>query len=186
MDLRRKLLHLFWTFFKIGLFTFGGGFAMIPLIEREIAEKKKWIGSEDMCDILAISQSFPGAVAINSATIIGFRIAGYAGASFATLGVILPSFIIITLIASIFTYIIDLSVAVAVLRAIGAGVVALLIVAAIRYGRASIRYRLSPLITVTALVILFCTDIHPVYTIIFGIGAGLLDYAIRLIREKLK
>jgi len=166
MNLKRKFLYLFWVFFKIGLFTFGGGFAMIPLIEREIVEKKKWISSEEMCDILAISQSFPGAVAINSATIVGFRIAGYTGASFATLGVVLPSFIIITLIASVFTYIIDLRVAAAALRAIGAGVVALLIVAAIRYGRNSIKDKLSPLITVSALVILFCTNIHPIYTII--------------------
>jgi chromate transporter len=186
MNLKRKLLQLFWVFFKIGLFTFGGGFAMIPLIEREIVEKKKWISSEEICDILAISQSFPGAVAINSATIVGFRIAGYTGAFFATLGVILPSFIIITLIASFFTYIIDLKVAVAVLSAIGAGVIALLIVAAIRYGRAIIRYKLSILITVSALLILFFTDIHPVYSIIFGVGTGLLYYVIRLIREKLK
>ncbi len=186
MNHKKLKLQLFWTFFKIGLFTFGGGFAMIPLIEREIVDKKKWITQEEMSDIVAISQSFPGVIAINSATIIGFRIGGYSGALFSTLGVVLPSFTIITLIASVFNYVMDLSIVKAALKSISASVVALLIFAAVRYTKTSIKDKISPVITVIALLIILFTDIHPIYTIIFGIAVGLLIYIIKLIRKKTK
>ena len=88
-------LELFWTFLKIGAFTFGGGYAMIPLIEREVAEKKHWITSEEILEVTAIAESTPGPIAINAATFIGYRIAGFAGAFLATFGVVLPSFLII-------------------------------------------------------------------------------------------
>jgi len=186
MNHKKLKLQLFGIFFKIGLFTFGGGFAMIPLIEREIVDKKKWITQEEMSDIVAISQSFPGVIAINSSTIIGFRIGGYSGAIFSTLGVILPSFIIITLIASIFNYAMELSIVKAALKSISVSVVALLIFAAIRYAKTSIKDKISPIITVTALLIILFTDIHPIYTIIFGIAVGLLTYLIKLVRKKTK
>ncbi len=87
--------ELFVTFLKIGAFTFGGGYAMIPLIEREVAEKKHWITSEEILEVTAIAESTPGPIAINAATFIGYRIAGFAGAFLATFGVVLPSFLII-------------------------------------------------------------------------------------------
>ncbi|MBR3493876.1 MAG: chromate transporter [Clostridia bacterium] len=89
------LLDLFWTFARIGAFTFGGGYAMIPLIERETADRKGWISHADLLDIIAIAESTPGPIAINAATFIGRRTAGTAGAVCATLGVVLPSFLII-------------------------------------------------------------------------------------------
>lgn len=76
----KKSLKLFWVFFRIGAFTFGGGYAMIPFIEREIVDKHHWIESEDIVDIFAIVQSVPGVIAVNSATFVGYRIAGFAGA----------------------------------------------------------------------------------------------------------
>ena len=94
-----KLGLLFWTFFKIGAFTFGGGYAMIPLIQREVAEKRKWITEDDILDIIAIAESTPGPIAINSATFVGYKVAGFLGAFVCTFGVVLPSFVIITLIA---------------------------------------------------------------------------------------
>ena len=94
-----RKLELFATFFKIGLFTFGGGYAMIPLIQREAAENKKWVTQEDILDVVAIAESTPGPIAINSATFIGSKVAGTWGAFFATLGVVLPSFIVITAIS---------------------------------------------------------------------------------------
>lgn len=98
-----KLLLLLITFFKIGLFTFGGGYAMIPLIQEEVL-KHQWLGSIDtLVDFIAISESTPGPFAINIATFIGFHEAGILGAVFATLGVVLPSFIIIMFIAKYFT-----------------------------------------------------------------------------------
>lgn len=178
--------QLFWIFFKIGLFTFGGGFAMLPLIEKEIVEKTKWITQEEICDIFAISQSFPGAIAINSATIIGFRIGGYAGAVFSTLGVILPSFIIILLIANIFNFIMKAGAVIAALKSISASVVALLIFAAVRYGRTSIKDKISPAITVISVLVILFTKIHPLYTIVFGIAAGFLIHYIRLLIKRKK
>ena len=91
----KKLLSLFWTFFTIGAFTFGGGYAMIPLIQREMAEKKGWISEKDILDIVAISESTPGPISVNSATFVGYQVGGVMGSFLATLGVVLPSFIII-------------------------------------------------------------------------------------------
>ena len=94
-----QLLPLFLTFLKIGAFTFGGGYAMIPLIQRETVESRKWITDEDMLEIIAIAESTPGPLAINSATFVGSRVAGVPGAACATLGVVLPSFVIILIVA---------------------------------------------------------------------------------------
>jgi chromate transporter len=88
--------------FKIGLFTFGGGYAMIAVIQREIVERKKWIESEDFLDLIGIAESTPSPLAINSATYIGYKFAGVLGSIFATLGVVLPSFIIIFVISLFF------------------------------------------------------------------------------------
>ena len=88
-------LRLFLAFLKIGAFTFGGGYAMIPLIEREVCEKRGWVEKDDMLEIVAIAESTPGPIAINAATYVGSRVSGLPGAAAATLGVVLPSFLII-------------------------------------------------------------------------------------------
>ncbi len=95
----KKTLRLFLTFMKIGLFTFGGGYAMIPLIERETVERKQWITGDEILEIVAIAESTPGPIAINAATFVGWRTAGAAGAAAATAGVVLPSFLIITAVS---------------------------------------------------------------------------------------
>ncbi len=94
-----KKLDLFLTFMKIGAFTFGGGYAMIPLIQREVCTNKKWMEEKDILEIVAIAESTPGPIAINAATFVGYRTAGFIGACLATLGVVLPSFLIISLIS---------------------------------------------------------------------------------------
>lgn len=93
------LLDLFLTFAKIGLFTFGGGYAMISMIENACVEKKQWITHEDMMNVTVIAESTPGPIAINCATFVGYRQKGFAGALSATLGIVLPSFVIIYLIS---------------------------------------------------------------------------------------
>lgn len=93
------LLDLFFTFAKIGLFTFGGGYAMISMIENACVGKKQWITHEDMMNVTVIAESTPGPIAINCATFVGYRQKGFAGALFATLGIVLPSFVIIYLIS---------------------------------------------------------------------------------------
>ena len=99
----KKSIELFLTFMKIGAFTFGGGYAMIPLIQKEVCENKKWLSEKDISDIVVISESTPGPIAINTATFIGYRRAGFWGACMATLGVVLPSFLIISLISLMLT-----------------------------------------------------------------------------------
>ena len=95
----KKILTLFISFFKIGAFTFGGGYAMIPLIQGEIAEKKGWITDNEILDIIAIAESTPGPIAINMATFVGYKVCGVWGAFFSTLGVVLPSYIVILVIS---------------------------------------------------------------------------------------
>lgn len=96
---RSDCLDLFATFARIGMFTFGGGYAMIPLIQREAVTKKQWVSQEDVLDVVAIAESTPGPIAINAATFIGSKVAGRRGAACATLGVVLPSFVIIALLS---------------------------------------------------------------------------------------
>ena len=95
----KKVFQLFITFIKIGAFTFGGGYAMVPLIQRETVEKKKWINDDDILEIVAIAESTPGPIAVNSATFVGYKTAGVLGAAAATIGVVLPSFTIIYFIS---------------------------------------------------------------------------------------
>ena len=93
------LFRVFLSFFKIGAFTFGGGYAMIPLIQREAVEKHHWVTDEDILDIVAIAESTPGPIAVNMATFVGTRMGGLPGAACATLGVVLPSFVVILIVA---------------------------------------------------------------------------------------
>ena len=98
----KKNFELFWIFFKIGLFTFGGGYAMIPQIKEIVIEKKKWMTDDEILNVIAIAESTPGPIAINSATYIGYKQNKILGSLFATLGVILPSFLIIFAISLFF------------------------------------------------------------------------------------
>ena len=122
----KKLWLLFCTFFKIGAFTFGGGHAMIPLIQRETVENKKWITDDDILEIIAIAESTPGPVAINSATFVGYRTAGFWGAVCATFGVVLPSFLIILAIAYLLNNFMELKPVKYAFQGINVGVLALL------------------------------------------------------------
>lgn len=170
----KMLWTIFITFFKIGAFTFGGGYAMIPLIEREMVEGKGWINREDIVDILAVSQSLPGAIAINSATFIGYKIAGMAGAISATLGVILPSVIVITVIASVFVAFKENMIVQKVFAGIRSAVVALIAVAAWNIGKSSIKDAIGLIIAIGAFIASVIFDIHAIYIILGGIVLGLI------------
>lgn len=125
MKTDNKYLKLFLTFFKIGACTFGGGYAMISVIQREAAEKNKWVTDDEIIDMLAISESTPGPIAINSATFVGYRVGGVFGSACATFGVVLPSLIIITLIAYFLRQFAEYKVVRYAFNGIRAGVVAL-------------------------------------------------------------
>ena len=120
-------LRLFITFLKIGAFTFGGGYAMIPLIQRETVEKREWITSDDIFEIVAIAESTPGPVAINAATFVGYRICGFFGALMSTLGVVLPSFLIILAISFVLREFESIKVVQYAFSGIRAGVLALIV-----------------------------------------------------------
>jgi len=123
----KKMWSVFATFFKIGAFTFGGGYAMIPLIQNEAVEKHKWITDDDILEIIAIAESTPGPIAINSATFVGYRVCGVLGSVCATLGVVLPSFVIILLLSFVLQQFQQLQVVRYAFSGIRAGVLALLI-----------------------------------------------------------
>ncbi len=138
MSLRARLsqvIRLFLIFFKIGAFTFGGGYAMIPLIEYETTEKRKLIEKDEITDIVAIAESTPGPIAINSATFIGYRVAGVPGSAAATLGVVLPSFCIILVIAFFLRHVMDNRFVQYAFFGIRAGVLALIVRAVVNFYR---------------------------------------------------
>ena len=128
----RRILTLFLSFLKIGAFTFGGGYAMIPLIQKEVVDDKKWISEDDVLDIIAIAESTPGPIAINSATFIGYKVAGVWGSFFSTLGVVLPSFLIIIAISFVLRQFESLKVVKYAFAGIRAGVLALIVKALVK------------------------------------------------------
>lgn len=128
----KKTTELFFSFLKIGAFTIGGGYAMIPLMQQEIVEKKKWLKLEEVIDMVAISESTPGVLAVNFATYVGYRVAGVWGSIVATLSVVLPAFIIILLLSTVLAAYSDNSLIQAILKGIKAGVVVLLIRAIVK------------------------------------------------------
>ena len=123
----RRLLELFGVFFKIGLFTFGGGYAMISLIGHEIGERRRWIDPEELTEVFAIAESTPGPIAVNCATYVGYRREGVAGGVWATLGVVMPSFIIIYVISLIFERFMALTVVANAFRGIQVAVAFLIL-----------------------------------------------------------
>ena len=120
-------LQLFLTYFKIGTFTLGGGYAMLPLIQREIVERKHWISEEEFVNMIALAQAAPGLIAVNSATFIGWRCGGWKGVLGAVLGAVLPSFVIILTIAMIFSEWKNYPTVEAIFKGIRPAVVALIV-----------------------------------------------------------
>ena len=122
----KTLWQVFATFFKIGAFTFGGGYAMIPLIQKEAVDNHGWVTDDDILEIIAIAESTPGPIAINSATFVGYRTCGVLGSAAATLGVVLPSFVIIFAISFVLRQFQELKAVQYAFQGIRAGVMALL------------------------------------------------------------
>ncbi len=128
----KKLIDLFLTFAKIGAFTFGGGYAMIALLDHECVDKKKWITEDELSDVTVIAESTPGPIAINCATFTGYKQAGMPGAIAATVGMILPSFLIILLIATFFETLLSYTIVANAFRGIRVAVAVLIAMAGIK------------------------------------------------------
>ena len=122
-----RLFVLFLTFMKIGAFTFGGGYAMIPIIEEEVTKKRRWISEMEILDVIAISESTPGPIAVNTATYVGYKVGGILGSIFATLGLAIPSFVIIFVISFFYKDFMQWKVIAAMFKGLKVGVILLLI-----------------------------------------------------------
>lgn len=160
--------EMFFTFFKIGAFTFGGGFAMIPIIQQEVVEKRNWIKEEDFMDTISIAQSSPGPIAVNSSIFVGYKIKGFKGAVVSTIGTVLPSFIIILLIAGFFYQFKDNPIVDKVFLGIRPAVVALIFSAVyqIVYKSHFSYIGLGTALITTIIIVVF--NINPIYMVIAG------------------
>ena len=186
-----KYIQLFLTQLKIGAFTFGGGYAMISILEDEYVQRKKWLTHDEFMDVLVISESTPGPIAINSATFIGYKVGKVLGSALATLGVVLPSFIIIYLISLFFDKFMTFTVVEAAFKGIQACVVYLILSAGIKMFK---KMKKTPLevalmcITILCMVAFSVLSIKfsSIYYIIIGGLIGIFAYIIGLLRTEVK
>lgn len=182
MNAKWKLLWaIFWTFLKMGPLSFGGGYALIPVIEREIVVKRKWLKTEDVADSITVSGSIPGAVAINAATFIGYRIAGFSGAIMALLGIFLPSFFLMIGLSIVYMQIKDNPKIEAAFLSIRATVVALIVYAAIKIGKTAIvDFTTGSIAAITVgLLLLGNGHLHPLWLIALGAVSGVIVVKVR-------
>ena len=177
-------LKLFAAFARVGLLTFGGGYAMIPLIHRETVDDKKWISDEDILEIVAIAESTPGPIAINAATFIGYRVAGFFGALSATLGVVLPSFVIITVVSFVLTEFQNVRWIQYAFNGIRAGVLALIVKALWSMYKQSPKGIFAYLIMLGAFVVVAFLPVNVVFVILTCAVAGIVQVLIMSRRDK--
>ena len=181
-----ECLKLFWVFFKIGLFTFGGGLAMISLISREVAESRKWLTEKEMGDIVIIAESTPGPIAVNTATYVGYKVGGVFGSVMATLGVVLPSLVIITLIYFFFEAFKANRWFGAAFRGIRAAVIVLLFGAFVKLFRPMEKNAVTLSVAAAVFLVMLFTNIDSVYLIIAGGVLGILYFTLFAARLKKK
>ena len=183
----KKVAVLFLVFLKIGLFTFGGGYAMIPIIQNEVSNKRKWIPTEEVNQIITISESTPGPLAINAATYVGYKVAGFFGSLFATLGLVIPSFVIIFLISLFFDKFLSIKIIANAFKGIKAAVAFLILLGGFTLFKTMKKNLFSKIIlilvytTVVVLSLVFHTSISSIY---FIIGGGLIGLIFTYIFDK--
>lgn len=171
----KDLFDLFWTFFRIGGLTFGGGYAMLPIIHKEIVEHKGWATNEDIIDYYAVGQCTPGVIAVNTATFIGYRLKGVKGAIIATFGVISPSLIIIIIIASFLQSFSNLAIVQNAFSGIRVAVVALIITTIIKLWRNSVKDWIGIAIAISAFISTSLFNFSPIYVVISAAMIGLFS-----------
>ena len=191
MNKFKTILKLFITMFKVGLFTFGGGYAMIAVLEHEFVEKNGWIDKDEFYDMLAVAESTPGPIAINSSTFIGYRLAGVLGSIFATIAMCLPSLIIIYAISLFFDAFLSITVVAYAFKGIQACVCYLILSAGIKMFKKLKKTALSLTLTTLTFVAyialtLFAVKFSSIFYILIGAGVSLTVYVITLISKKQK
>lgn len=176
------LWQLFCVLFKVGLFTFGGGIAMLPILERELVEKRGWTTSNELLDWFAIGQSTPGIIAVNVSTFIGYKKAGVIGACVATFAMVLPSIIIITIIAIFINNFAELLWVQKALRGINVAVAAILTNAVYKFAKKSVKGAFGFFLFTISFVLIFVLKVPTVCVIFGSCVPGLI---ILLFKEKL-
>lgn len=177
----KTLISLFLAFARIGGFTFGGGYAMLPIMQKELVEKKKWVSNDDLLDYFAIGQCTPGVIAVNTATFVGHKTKGLLGAVSATLGVITPSIVIIACIAAFISNFQELEIVQHAFGGIRAAVVALILSAVLKVSKKSIVDIFTVIVFLSVTLLSVLTDLSP---IIFVIAAAVCGMVIKIRKEK--
>lgn len=170
----RELLQLFGTFFSIGALTFGGGYAMLPMLRREVVQKHAWATEEEMLDYFAIGQCTPGVIAVNTATFVGHKQRGVAGGIVATAGVVAPSFIIITLIAMLLQNFMDIAWVQNAFAGVRVAVSALIVMSVWQLARKNVKSPLQIALAVVAFALVAVLGASPVYVVIGCVLLGLI------------
>ncbi|MDA3835916.1 MAG: chromate transporter [Spirochaetales bacterium] len=178
-----KALDLYWIFFRIGAFTIGGGYAMLPIIEKEFVSKKKWISEEEMVDIIAIVQSLPGVIAFNTSMFIGFRSAGLLGAVLAALGMLTPSLLIISCFAYLYVSVNTNSFVQAAFHGIRSGVTALIGIAGFKLAKRVVSSFLAAFLAAASFTAVWILEVHAALVFVAAAVIGLSIAALRKIRK---
>ncbi len=177
----KKLINLFFVFFKIGMTTFGGGYALLPILQRELVQDKGWATDEEIVDYFAIGQCTPGIISVNTATFIGYKRKGVVGGIVATLGFVTPSLIVITIIAALITNFADYAIVQNAFAGIRAGVCALSLNAIIKLWKNAVVDKITLAIF---MVVLFVSAITKVSPVIMVVCAGIFGIIINFILAK--
>ena len=169
-----KLLSLFLSFAKVGVMTFGGGYAMIPILEREIVDRQGWASSEELMDYYAVGQCTPGVIAVNTATFIGYKIAGPLGGIVATLGVVFPSVVIICIIAGVLTNFADIPAVKSAFTAIRVCVCVLIFNAVLKLWKSAIKDKAAIVLFLMVFALSLFFGLSPVVLVVLCGAAGIL------------
>ncbi len=166
----RELLTMFGSFFKIGLFTFGGGYAMVPIIQREVIDRRGWVDRDEFVELLTLAQSAPGPIALNTSVFVGYKMRGYAGALAALLGVVVPAFTVILIVAIYFAQFRENVYVNAAFKGMRPAVVALIVspIVSLSRGMGAWKYALA----VAVALFVWWSGVSPIWLIIVAAGVG--------------
>lgn len=170
----KDLFTIYFAFFKVGAFTFGGGLAMMPMLQKELIEKKQWLTEEELIDYYAVGQSTPGIIAVNVATFVGYKRTGILGGIFGTLGIISPSLIIIMILANLINSISDYPIVQKALTGINVAVAALLTSVIINFAKKTIKNVWNAIFMLISFLLIFALKVPSFIVILFGLATGII------------
>ncbi|MBQ7565780.1 MAG: chromate transporter [Oscillospiraceae bacterium] len=170
----RELLQIFWSFFQIGLFTFGGGYAMLPMLQREVVDKHGWTNEKELLNCYAVAQCTPGVIAVNTATFVGYKRKKILGSLAATVAVVMPSLIIISIIATVLRSFADVPAVAHAFAGIRVAVAALVLHALIQLYQKGVKGALGNALFIASLLVMILTDLSPVIPVLCALVLGLL------------